>query len=280
MRRFRYLAVSSGFWKPNVDYVVKVVEALRGKVDDGDLVVVSEKAVSTATGNIVDEKAVKPGLTAYFLAKCWMRLVWAFILGPLCHLRKGTVDHFRKYPLKKGSVHKQVVLQYSGFLQALLPMSEGGIDGSNLPYSYVSLPLEDAHQIAQKILDGIRKDLGRSVTVMIVDSDKTYSWRNFHFTPRPRPMRGIRSMGGFITYVVGRALKLKSRATPLAVVGAAISVEEALEVANLSNRARGFGAGRTIWDMAKTFKVPLTAVTWEMLEKVKHKPIVIVRSKI
>jgi len=263
-----------------VDYVVKVVEALRGKVDDGDLVVVSEKAVSTATGNIVDEKAVKPGLTAYFLAKCWMRLVWAFILGPLCHLRKGTVDHFRKYPLKKGSVHKQVVLQYSGFLQALLPMSEGGIDGSNLPYSYVSLPLEDAHQIAQKILDGIRKDLGRSVTVMIVDSDKTYSWRNFHFTPRPRPMRGIRSMGGFITYVVGRALKLKSRATPLAVVGAAISVEEALEVANLSNRARGFGAGRTIWDMAKTFKVPLTAVTWEMLEKVKHKPIVIVRSKI
>jgi F420-0:gamma-glutamyl ligase-like protein len=29
--------------------------------------------------------------------------------------------------------------------------------------------------------------------------------------------------------------------------------------------------------MAKTFKVPLTGVTWKMLDKVKHQPIVIVK---
>jgi F420-0:gamma-glutamyl ligase-like protein len=43
--------------------------------------------------------------------------------------------------------------------------------------------------------------------------------------------------------------------------------------------SRGFGAGRTVWDMAETFKVDLADVSWEMLETVKHKPIVIVRAK-
>jgi F420-0:gamma-glutamyl ligase-like protein len=74
-------------------------------------------------------------------------------------------------------------------------------------------------------------------------------------------------------------LRLKRRATPIAVTGCQISAEKALEIAEVANRARGFGAGRTVWDMAEKFKVELTEVSWEMLETVKHKPIVIVRSK-
>jgi len=35
--------------------------------------------------------------------------------------------------------------------------------------------------------------------------------------------------------------------------------------------------GRTVWDMADTFKVALADVTWDMLEKVQHKPTVIVK---
>jgi len=31
--------------------------------------------------------------------------------------------------------------------------------------------------------------------------------------------------------------------------------------------------------MAETFKVPITCVTWDMLERVVHKPIVIVKSQ-
>ena len=73
--------------------------------------------------------------------------------------------------------------------------------------------------------------------------------------------------------------KLKARATPIAVVGERINVEESLEIANLANRARGSGAGRNVWEMAKKFGVGLTDVTWKMLETVKHKPIVVVRSK-
>jgi len=157
--------------------------------------------------------------------------------------------------------------------------SEGGIDGSNLAYSYVSLPLKNADEIAIEIRKQVWSRLRRKVFVMIADTDKAYSFRNFHFTPHPKPIAGVYSSGGFISYVVGRMFKLKRNATPIAVAGCRISVEKALEIAGAANRARGFGAGRTVWDMAEKFKVGLTEVSWEMLETVKHKPLVVVRSK-
>jgi F420-0:gamma-glutamyl ligase-like protein len=114
---------------------------------------------------------------------------------------------------------------------------------------------------------------------MIVDTDKTYSFGNFHFTPRPKPIEGIHSFGGVFAYLIGRIFRLRRRATPIAVAGCRLSAEEALRIANVANRARGHGAGRTVWDMAERFGVGLDGVSWEMLETVKHKPIVIVRRK-
>jgi F420-0:gamma-glutamyl ligase-like protein len=64
----------------------------------------------------------------------------------------------------------------------------------------------------------------------------------------------------------------------LALVGSKKNVEGILEIAKIANKARGFGAGKTVWDMAETFKVSITDVTWEMLVKVEHKPIVIVKA--
>ena len=157
--------------------------------------------------------------------------------------------------------------------------SEGAIDGSNLPHSYVSLPLEKAQEIAHELRERIETELGKRVTVAIVDTDKTYSLKGFHFTPRPKPIKGIHSLGGVLAYVAGRSLKLKKRATPLAISGPQITTEEALEIARIANRTRGVGAGRTVWDMAKTFNVNLTDVTWKMLDSVKHRPIVIIRPK-
>jgi F420-0:gamma-glutamyl ligase-like protein len=178
-----------------------------------------------------------------------------------------------------GSRHKQVALQRAGVLQALMFGSEGGIDGSNLPYSYVSLPLKEKKAVAEKIRRQVWTASGKRVLIMVADTDKTYSFRNFHFTPRPDPLRGIHSFGGFAAYVAARMLKLERRATPLAVAGCSMSAEAALRVAELANRARGFGAGRTVWDMAEAFNVPLAGVSWEMLETARHKPIVIVRKK-
>lgn len=277
MKRHEILAITTTYWRPEQDYVDRTVSVLEGRLCEGDVVVVSEKAVSTASGNILDERAVRPRWTGRLLARFWMRHIWAYVLGPLCHLRKAMIINLRDYPVREGSAHKQVALQYSGFLQALMHGSEGGIDGSNLPFSYVSLPLENAFRVAETVRKAIEARLGEKVVVMVVDTDKTYSWRNFHFTPRPKPVKGIKSRGGVVAFVVGRLFKLKKRATPLAVAGAKMSIEKSLEIAQMANRARGFGAGRNVWDMARTFKVPLTSVSWEMLEKIQHKPIVIVR---
>ena len=273
VNKYEAVAVATRYWRPGENYLKQIVKSIENKIEDGDFVTISEKAISTALGNLLDESVVQSGWLARFMAKYWMRFMWVYILGPICHLRKKTIRHLRAYPIEEGSAHKQVALEHAGLLQALMQGSEGAIDGSNLPYSYVSLPLRNAQQIAQQI----KSKLGKKVTVVIVDTDKTYSLKAFHFTPRPKPIRGIYSFGGFFAYVLGRFFKLKQRATPVVVAGSKIAVEDALEIAKTANRSRGFGAGRTIWDMAKTFGVPPTGVTWEMLDKVKHQPIVIVK---
>jgi len=277
--KYQKVAVVTPYWKPSEDFLQMIINSVREKIEDGDFLTISEKAISTALGNILDESIIRPSLLARFLAKYWMRIIWGYVLGLLCHLRKKTIRRFRAYPIREGSAHKQVALQYGGFLQALMHGSEGAIDGSNLPYSYVSFPLKNAQAVAQQIQKRIKAELGRTVIVMIIDTDKTYSLRNFHFTPRPKPIQGIHSCGGALAYLLGRFFKLKHRATPVAVAGSKLSTMKALAIAEIANRTRGFGAGRTVWDMAETFNVDLTGVSWEMLSKIEHKPIVILRRR-
>jgi len=277
MPKYKMLSINTKYWRPGENYSEELIKSIKEEIADGDFIVVSEKAISTASNNIVDENGVKPCLGARLIAKYWMRIIWGYLLGPLCHLRERLLRHIRKYPFEMGGRHKQVALERAGLLQALMFGSEGGIDGSNLAYSYVSLPLEDANEVAQRIRRQVWLRMRKKVFVIIADTDKTYSFRNFHFTPRPKPMKGIHSFGGFIAYVIGRTFRLKRRATPIAVAGCEMPAERALEIAGAANRLRGFGAGRTVWDMAERFKVGLNGVSWDMLETVKHKPIVIVR---
>jgi F420-0:gamma-glutamyl ligase-like protein len=277
MAKYCALAVATGYWKPSVDFESKICEALAGKVLDGDFVVVSEKAVSTALGCMVDESKVTPSRTAQLIARFWMRIGWGIFLGSICHFGNRLNKRLREYPLDTGSRHKQVALQYAGFSQALMFGSEGGIDGSNLPYSFVSMPLENSMEVAQKIQRKIQAALNKHVCVVIVDTDKTYQFRNFFFTPRPNPMEGIHSFGGTITYVMGRMFKFKRSSTPLAVAGCSLHAKEALKIANIADRARGSGSGATVWDMAARFQVQVSGVSYEMLMKITHKPIVIVR---
>jgi F420-0:gamma-glutamyl ligase-like protein len=279
MSRYYALPIVTGYWKPKHDYLGAISVALAGKVRDGDFVVVSEKAISTALGNMIDESKVQPGVSARLLAGFWMRIVWGYPLGLLCHFGHRLLKRLRNYPATSGSRHKQVALQYAGLMQAFMFGSEGAIDGSNLPYSYVSLPLKNPQKEAQKIQKSILERLGVSVCVVIVDTDKTYKIRNFYFTPRPKPFRGIYSFGGAFTYVFAKALKLKKSSTPLAVYGCRLQAAEALKIANISDRARGPGSGATVWDMAARFHVMVNKVSWEMLGKIRHKPLVIVRKE-
>jgi len=276
MKEYSISAIRTEYWMPNSNYLDIIVSALRGKLNDGDIIVISEKALSIAKGLIIDEKRVKAGLLARFLARLWTRIIWGYFLGRLCHLRKKNIQRLRRYPCGDGGRHKQVALRYAGFLEALLWGSEGGIDGSNLPYAYVCLPLGDPQRDADEIRLYIRSRLAKRVAVMIVDTDKTYSFRNFHFTHRPISFNGIHRLPA-AAYILGRMLRLKRRSTPIAISGIRLDVEPALNIAEAANRARGFGAGRTVWDMADRFSVDLTGVTWEMLRRIEHKPIVIVR---
>ncbi len=279
MNKYKVLAITTEYWKPKENYMQKITDSVKGKIADEDFVVISDKAISTALDCIIDESKIEPSANARFIARFWMRITWGYFLGSLCHFREEMIQRLRAYPVDAGGRHKQVVLVHCGLLQALMFGSEGGIDGSNLPYSYVSLPLNNSDEIAQAICKHVLQKLHKKVYVIIADTDKTYSFGNCHFTPRPKPIRGIHSFGGVFTYVLCRMFRLRRRATPTALAGCRMSIELALEIAGMANHVRGFGAGKTVWDMADKFKTQLTDVTWEMLETVRHKPIVIVRRK-
>jgi F420-0:gamma-glutamyl ligase-like protein len=280
MTNYTALAVTTNYWKPHSNYTDKIIKAIEDKVEIGDFVVVSEKAVSTSLSNMVDESTVKPSLTARVLASFWMRTVWGYPLGLLCGFGPRLLKRLRNYPIESGSRHKQVSLKYAGFWQALMFGSEGGIDGSNLPYSYVSLPLSNSGELAQKIQSQIQEKLLKNVCVIIADTDKTYKFHNFYFTPRPNPLKGIHSFGACATFVLGRIFRLKKSSTPLSAAGCNVSAGEALKITNIADKARGPGSGATVWDMAARFGVEVNDVTWEMLEAIGHKPIVIVRKAV
>jgi len=274
--RCTVIPIETPYWLPGTDVEEVLSANLRNRLVEGDVVVFSEKALSTARGGIVDESEVVPGLGALFLALVWMRIIWGYFLGPLCRMRMRSLRWIRRYPLEAAS-HKQLALRFAGPIQALRHGSEGGIDVSNLPFAYSSLPLPNPIGTSEALRRSLHGLTGKNVAVMIVDSDKTYSILGLHFTPRPRPLRGIVCLGP-LAYVIGRALNLRRRATPLAISGGQISeVDEALDIAELADNARGHGAGRTAWEMAERFGVGLTGVTWEMLMSVKHYPIVIAR---
>lgn len=280
MTKYYALPVATEYWKPGDNYLNGILDAVEKRVAIGDFVVISEKALSTALGNIVDESSINPSLNAKVISRLWMRIAWGYFLGALCRLGPRLRRRLREYPVEAGSCHKQNVLQQAGLLQALMWGSEGGIDGSNLPFSYVSLPLSNANELAEAVHREIWFKLKKKVFVIIVDTDKTYSFRNFQFTPRPRPMKGIHSIGGVLAYLIGRTFKFRKRPTPLAVAGGKMQAKEALKIANIADRARGPGLGATVWDMAARFKVDATGISWYMLSKVKHKPVVIVRKNV
>ncbi len=279
MTVYSALAVATGYWKPRDDYNKKIVTALNGKLQNGDFVVVSEKALSVATGNIIDEANVAAGGNARFIADFWMRKVWGYCLGFVCRFGLRLINRLRSYPLDSGGRHKQVALEQAGLLDALMFGSEGGIDGSNLAYSFMSLPLKNTDVLAEGIRTEIFQKLGKQVCVLIADTDKTYRFRNFYFTPRPNPLEGIYSFGGVVTYVLGRLLKFKRSSTPLAVAGCRLTAGQALTLTNIADRARGPGSGATVWDMASRFHVGIDKVSWAMLEEVTHKPVVLVRKR-
>jgi F420-0:gamma-glutamyl ligase-like protein len=275
--KIRIKPIRTSYWRPGTDYGREIAEAVRPYLRDGDILAVSEKAVSTAQGNLVDESRVQPGRVAGFLAGAWTRRLWGGPLGRLTRLKDKTMENLRGYPAAEGAAHKQTTIWYAGLAQSLRHYSEGGIDASNLPYSYVCLPLRRPTETAKEIAGRVKTETGKNVTVMIVDGDTTYTWRSLHLAPRRVEAPGLVHIGGFLPFVMGRALGLRARQTPVAVAGGGLNPDRALWLASLYHRRCGRGAGRTVWGMAESMGTDLTGVTWGMMDDAPHHPVAVIR---
>lgn len=278
--KWKYKAIKTKYWVPGDDYISIIINSTRKLLKNGDIIVISEKALAIAKKNIINEKDIKPTFVALIISRIWMRVFWGYLLAYLCRFRKKTIMRLRSYPIKEGSRHKQVVLNFFGFWQALKYASEGGIDISNLPYSYASLPLTNPKREAQIIRNQIFKETGKKVITIIADTDSTFSFQGIHLSSHRNAIEGIKTCKSPFPFILSRLLKLKQRATPLAVVGSNIGLEDALHLSEIAHHARGHGAGRSVWDVAAKFQVGLSEVSWGMLKQIDHCPIVLIRRKI
>jgi F420-0:gamma-glutamyl ligase-like protein len=276
-RKYLAIALRTDYWRPGTDYVDEILKRISATVIDGDFVIVSEKAIAVANNQLINEKNIVPGFAARFIAKYWMRIVWGYILSRSCHMTRKTKMRLRKYPLNEGSAHKQICLRYTSLHQTLRHGSEGGIDASNLPFSYVCLPLKKPQEEAEELQRLISHKIGCNISVIIADTDKTYTFGRKNYSPVEKALPGIRTHGGIFTYVLCRTLRCKRRATPLGYSGESQNLDIILDISEIANRARGVGAGRSPWHMVSRFRVRFDEVTWEMLDSVNHYPVVIVR---
>ena len=53
--RLRARAFRTRYWRPGTDFCREVLRAVRGIIRDGDFLAISEKAICTALGRLVDE---------------------------------------------------------------------------------------------------------------------------------------------------------------------------------------------------------------------------------
>lgn len=271
--------VKFNYWKPGTNVIQHLCSKLEGIIKDGDIIVLSEKALATALGLIIDESKIKPSFLTKIFVFITMRIVWGHLLGVITKLKRETLEWMRKYPISEGAAHKQVALVLGGILQVLKPSSEAGIDTSNLPYTYASLPLNNCSLVIS-LRNALLKCLKSDIALMIVDSDRTYfsPKLNLALSSRKTCIKELKNLG-VLSYIAGRSFRkyFKPRATPVAYAGPNIPLPILLEIAELADRVRGVGAGRTVFEMARRFGTTLNGVTWNMLCSINHYPVVIVR---
>ncbi|MEM2740405.1 MAG: hypothetical protein QXQ29_06360 [Candidatus Bathyarchaeia archaeon] len=275
--RFRVKVFESCYWIPGYDFEGEIISRVSRYARSCDYLVISEKAVATALGYLVDESKLEPGLPARILARVWIPVFWGYILGVLCSLKPTTLIKLRVYPYIDGARHKEAAIRFVGPIAALKHFSEGGLDVNNLPYSYASIPLPRcrAYEVASKIRGKLVDRYGLDLTVVIVDSDHTFSWRSIHISSR-QSVDGIINLST-LGFIIGASLRWKARPTPIAISGSYSSLEEVLEVCRVADRAMGYGLGRDIWDASSRFDIQLTGLTWDILMMHPHKPYALVR---
>ncbi len=280
--RYKLVPVRDRYWKVGSGAVRNALRALKDvTLTDGDVVLLSEKAVAVAEGELIDESRYEPGRLARWLAKYWMRIVWGRILGPLLKdvmdppLRDETVENFRRYPLEEGARHKQMVLEEFGLKHALEPLSEAGVDVGNVPGTCAAPVPESAGDVARELRERLMEERDVDVAVVVGDTDKTFELLGIKFTTIARAHPPIKAGTGIFGFLVGRLLAETLGPTPVAIAGD-LDVEEAIRLLERAEEVRTKGAGRTVYDMMREAGDP-SGIDEEFLDSFEHVPIVVAR---
>lgn len=273
---FNVIAIKTGYFKPYEGYS-NLVREISSCCEDDDIIFISETPISTIEGNLVDESGFTPGFLAVLITEFWCRYLWGYILCPLFGYGRRTTLNLRNMPVEARK-HKEFILERYGLKHALQPTAEAGVDLSNVPGSCVSLlpdnPCESARIIKKLIFD----ECGKSVDVVIIDTDPTYSFLGRYYTTLPLSIEGIHNDTGVFGYVV-RIFSKRIGATVLAST-ADMNLKELFMLANLCEdcqRNESDNFFETVYNMKDTFKTGFDEISVEMLEGVEHVPAVIIR---
>ena len=265
------IPIETGYIKPN-DNLDCIIQPARELMKDNDYLVIAETPISVSQNRLVDESKYSPSLTAKFLTVVWSKYLWGYVLGPALGIKKRTIKNLRKLP-KETEAHKEVVLQLYGLKHALKPASEAGIDLSNAPGTFVSLLPENP----EKVACDIKKEIGKDVCVMIIDTDATYMKNGKYFTGLPIAIDGIDADNGFFGYLKGQ-LSENMGSTPLG-CSEDMDVETGLKIANIAEDYQKSLSTemKTIHSVKEVLGSKIDEVTIEDLDSITHTPAVIIR---
>ncbi|NPA62235.1 MAG: hypothetical protein GXN95_01625 [Methanococci archaeon] len=278
--------ITTRYIKRGEDFIPIIIDAIRNsgiKLEDGDFIVLSEKMVSTAEGNFVDESKFEPGILAYF-CYYWSKYLWGYVLGKLLNIKEEKIKNLRKLPKKETLKHKETVIKTVGLRYALKPYAEGGLDLTNVPGTYVSPLPKDPKKWAERLYNEIKKEFGVDVVVMVADTDATYRIFKWYITALPYAINGIISGIGVLGFLLGRLAEIFkvggfAGCTPLAIVGNKVyknySIGQLVRIAFICDRVH-----KTVKNINEVLeKYNSYVITEEILEKLEHTPIVVVKIK-
>ncbi len=267
------IPIETGYIKPN-ENLDSIILPAKELMKEKDYLVIAETPISVSQGRLVDESKYNPSLTAKFLTVVWSKYLWGYVLGPLLKIKKRTIKNLRKLP-KQTEAHKEVVLQLYGLKHALKPASEAGIDLSNAPGTCVSLLPENPEKVAKDI----KKEIGKDICVMIIDTDATYMKNGKYFTALPIAIDGIDADNGIFGYVKGQ-LSQNMGSTPLG-CSEKIDVETALKIANIAEDYQKSLSTemKTIHSVKAVLGFEIDKVTIEDLDSITHTPAMIIRKR-
>ncbi len=275
----RVLKKPFSYWYPGTDFVNDIIKRFEAHIDNGDVLAVSEKAISIALGNVYDEKMVKADRFSIAMTRL-CNFIWLKAFRNMFQSQQ-TINLLTNTPLEVAAAHKKLALRFGGVKHFFKPLSEAGIDTSNLPYTYVSLPLKNANRIAEEISTKIYRKLGKSIVVLVVDTDKCYKPKGLGgiaFSTRYSKIRGVFDFGA-ISYFIGRKFAdlFKEYPTPVA-CSHNIGLPLVLLISRVVERYRGFGLGRNAFEMLENLgKKSFCDVKWADMNTSKHYPAILVK---